>query len=386
MFKLKSSSDPLVPAYVVGVVGAFLQISGGTWDVASHVMKIVETFFTIPHMILYAGVGLSLLASIAGLVITRTVTPNGGPESTLLTGLKVSMVGGVLQLVAAPFDFWWHSTYGFDPHLFTPSHSILITGIILNGVGMAIGTTRLIQASRAGLSLGRFSPGRWLGVLAVVSLSTLWLDLNGLVYLITDVDGLNYTFHLGNSWANQAAPVQFVALGIFLAGVGGLVVLTTKRTLGWTGGVSAVTLLTATVVASANLGFRAWYLTNSADPANVANGNIIASFIPLQLLFVIPIVFFDLALRNSRSERWVALAVTLVAPFASYLDGFYSLTLWTNGIHDPVMALPLTRLMLIAVIAATMLIAGTVAATYQTRFGRILLSNELGFASRLGVK
>ncbi len=386
MFKLKFSSDLLVPAYVVGVVGAFLQISGGTWDVASHVMGIVETFFTTPHLILYAGVGLSLVASITGLVITRTVLRNGGPESTLLTGLKVSLVGGVLQLVAGPFDFWWHSTYGFDPHLFTPSHSILITGIILNGVGMATGTTRLVQASRSGLSVGRFAPGSWLSILAVVSLSTLWLDLNGLVYLITDIGGLSYTFHLGDAWVTQATPVQFVSVGILLAGVGGLVVLTTKRTLGWTGAVSAVALLTAVVVASADLGFRAWYLTNSANPANVANGNIIASFIPLQLLFVSPVVLFDLALRNSRSERWVALAVTLVAPFASYLDGFYSLTLWTNGVHNPVMALPLTRLMLIAVIAAPMLIAGTVAATYQSRFGRILLSDKLGFASRLGVK
>ncbi len=386
MFKLKSSSDLLVPAYVVGVVGAFLQISGGTWDVASHIMGIVETFFTIPHLILYAGVGLSLLAGLTGLVITRTVSRNGGPESTRLTGLKVSLVGGVLQMVAAPFDFWWHSTYGFDPHLFTPSHSLLITGIILNGVGMAIGTTRLVQASRSGLSLGRFAPGRWLSVLAVVSLSTLWLDLNGLVYLITDVGGLNYTFHLGDLWVRQATPVQFVTVGILLAGVGGLVVLTTKRTLGWTGAASAVTLLTAVVVATANLGFRAWYLTNSANPTSVANGNIIASFIPLQLLFVTPVVLFDLALRSPSRERWVVLASTLVAPFASYLDGFYSLILWTNGIQNSVMALPLSRLMLIAVMAAPMLIAGTVAATYQTKFGRILVSNDLGLASRLGVK
>src|SRR2546427_153128 len=219
-------------------------------------MKIVETFFTLPHLILYAGVGLSLLASLAGLVIRPAVSRSDGLQPALFTGLKVSLVGGVLQLVAAPFDFWWHSTYGFDPHLFTPSHSILITGIILSGVGMAIGTTRLAQATRLGLSLGRFSLGRWLSVLAVVSLSTLWLDLNGLVYLITDVDGLNYTFHLGDAWVNQAAPVQFVTVGILLAGIGGLVVLTTKRTLGWTRAVSAVTFLTPIPFASADPGFR----------------------------------------------------------------------------------------------------------------------------------
>ena len=386
MFKLKSSSDMLVLAYVLGVLGAFLQISGGTWDVASHVMKIVETFFTLPHLILYAGVGLSLLASLAGLVIRPAVSRSDGLQPALFTGLKVSLVGGVLQLVAAPFDFWWHSTYGFDPHLFTPSHSILITGIILSGVGMAIGTTRLAQATRLGLFLGRFSLGRWLSVLAVVSLSTLWLDLNGLVYLITDVDGLNYTFHLGDAWVNQAAPVQFVTVGILLAGIGGLVVLTTKRTLGWTGAVSAVTFLTAIVVASADLGFRAWYLANSTDPANVANSSIIASFIPLQLIFVTPIVLFDLAVRSSWSRTRAALAAILIAPFASYLDGFYSLILWTNGIHNPVTSLPFSRLMVIAALAVPMLIAGTVATVYQAQFGNLLASSRLSIRQKLGVK
>ncbi|OLE75663.1 hypothetical protein AUG19_04910 [archaeon 13_1_20CM_2_54_9] len=385
MFKLKFSPNLVTPAHIVGVVGAFLQISGGTWDVASHVMGIVETFFTIPHMILYAGVGLSLLASLTGLALTRTVSLNNKPQSALLTGLKVSLIGGVLQLVAGPFDFWWHSTYGFDPHLFTPSHSLLITGIILSGVGMAIGTTRLVQASRSGLSLGRFASVKLLGLLSVVAFSTLWLDLNGLVYLITDVDGLNYTFHLGDAWVNQAGPVQFVAIGILLAGVGGLVVLTTKRTLGWTGAVSAVTLLTAVVVASANLGFRAWYLTNSANPANVAAGNIIASFIPLQLLFVVPLIIFDLVLRPGR-ERWLTLGSALMALFASYLDGFYSVALWTNGVHNPVMELPLSRLILIAAMAAPMLVAGAVGAGYQARLGKVLVSSELSLSPRLGVK
>ncbi len=196
MFRFRLSCDLLVPTYIVGVVGAFLQISGGIWDVSSHIMGIVETFFTVPHLVLYTGVLLCLAASLTGVLLRRRLASS--VASALFTGLRVSLVGGALQVIAGPFDLWWHSRYGFDPHLFTPSHSLLITGLVLNGVGMGIAATRLVQAGRSGTGLGRFAPGtRWLELLALVGLCGVWLGLNGLVYLVTDVDGLNYTFHPG---------------------------------------------------------------------------------------------------------------------------------------------------------------------------------------------
>lgn len=375
MDKVKFSSNLIIPAYVVGVAGAFLQISGGFWDVSSHIMGIVETFFTIPHLILYAGVVLSLVASLTGLALRRIIPQNNGPKSALFTGLKVSLVGGALQLVAGPFDFWWHSTYGFDPHLFTPSHSILITGIILNGVGMAIAATRLVQASRTGISLGRFATAtKGLELLAIVSLTTLWLALNGLVYLITDVNGLNYTFHFGNTWVQQATTPAFIVAEILLAAVGSLVFLTTKKTLSWRGAISAVTLLGALVVTTANLGFRAWYLTNSANADLVPQGTTIASFIPLYLVFLIPVVAFDFVLGNSQNRTRTIIAATLVAPFASYLDGFYSLGLWTSATA------------LIPILLFPMFAAGTIAALYQTKFVNLFITDKLNLVSQPGMK
>ncbi len=374
MDRVKFSSNLIVPAYIVGVAGAFLQVSGGFWDVSSHIMGIVETFFTIPHLILYTGVVLSLLASITGLALRQIIPQSSRPKSALFTGLKVSLVGGALQLVAGPFDLWWHSTYGFDPHLFPPYHSLLITGLILSGVGMAIAATRLVQASRTGISLGQFTPTKWLELLAIVSLTTLWLDLNGLVYLITDVNGLNYTFHLGNTWVQQATTPAFIVAEILLAGIGSLVFLTTRRTLSCTGAISAVTLLGALVVATANLGFRAWYLTNSANPDKVTQGTTIASFIPLYLLFLAPVILLDFVLGNSQSKTRTILAAALVAPFASYLDGFYSLGLWT----------PAT--LLIPILLFPMFAAGAIAALYQTKFVHLFVSDKLNLVSKPGMK
>src|SRR5881409_147207 len=84
MWRPRISSDLLVPTYMVGVVGAFLQISGGIWDVSSHIIGIVETFFTVPHLVLYAGVLLCLVASLTGVLLRRRLGSSAAPG--LFTG------------------------------------------------------------------------------------------------------------------------------------------------------------------------------------------------------------------------------------------------------------------------------------------------------------
>ena len=369
MFRFRLSYDLLVPTYIVGVVGAFLQISGGIWDVSSHIMGIVETFFTVPHLVLYTGVLLCLVASLTGVVLKRRLASS--VPSGLFTGLRVSLVGGALQVIAGPFDLWWHSTFGFDPHLFTPSHSLLITGLVLNGVGMGIAATRLVQASRAGIDLGRFSPGtRWLELLALVSLCGVWLGLNGLVYLVTDVEGLNYTFHLGQSWVDAAAPVSFVIMGLLLAGVASLLFIVTKRSFPWNGAVSIVAVMLAVVVGTANLGFRAWYQAG-VDPSEGAR---IAAFIPVYLSFLVPVVLLDFVSGRELDRVRVVLFATLVAPFASYLDGFYSLILWVS------------RPYLVPLLLVPMLAAGAIAALFRTKFVNLFRYSGPRLTVRPGMK
>src|SRR5438445_13444331 len=115
-----NSRGLVVPTFAVGVAGAFLQIAGANWDVSSHVLGIVDTFFTPPHLVLYVGILLALVAGILGVLIIR---PRGEDEQLGL-GFRVSLAGSTIQLVAAPLDFWWHSAFGFDPFLFTPTHSM----------------------------------------------------------------------------------------------------------------------------------------------------------------------------------------------------------------------------------------------------------------------
>ncbi len=39
----------ILPLYLVGVSGAFLQVAGAQWDVSAHIPGIVEIFFTPAH-------------------------------------------------------------------------------------------------------------------------------------------------------------------------------------------------------------------------------------------------------------------------------------------------------------------------------------------------
>ncbi len=354
--------DLLVPAYALGVFGALLQITGGVWDVSAHILGLVETFFTPSHLVLYAGIALVLLAVVVGVYVRFRGLARGPTDRFLLTGLLIALVGGGLQVAAGPFDSWWHATYGFDAFLFTPPHSLLVVGIALTGIGMGVGAVRLLQAHRAGVDLGAFRISRrGLHVLAVMGLTTLWLGLNGLVYLLTDTGGIAYTFGFGEPFLAQAGLPAFILGTSFLGLTGTLVFLSAKRILGWRGGATVVALLGAVIIATLSLGFRA-----ANDPAN---GGAIAAFIPLYLAFLLPVALFDVLVRDLRSWRVTLLAGVLLAPFASFLDGFYSVGLWTEGPQFiPFLLVPI-------------LLMGLVAGLTQLRFSESLLSREMASAA-----
>lgn len=350
--------DLLIPAYTLGVVGALLQLTGGIWDVSWHILDMVETFFTPPHTVVYTGVALVAVAALVGLYVRFRGFAPGAPDRFLLTGLLLALVGGGLQIVAGPIDFWWHDNFGFDPVLFSPPHALLIVGGAVTGIGMGMGAVRLLQGHRNGLDLGAFPyPPRGLHLLAVGGLTALWLGLNDLVYLAADVGGIAYTFGLGDAFVEQATPPAVVLATALFALTGTLVFLSAKRIFGWKGAATSVALLGAAIMATANLAFRA-----VNDPTG---GAAIASFIPLYLAFVTPIAAFDFLVRDLGGRAKALLAAVLLAPFASFLDGFYSLGLWVGAPEFvPQLVVPL-------------LLAGLVAGLTQLRFTDSLVSRKL---------
>ncbi len=220
---------------------------------------------------------------------------------------------------------------------------------------MASGSARLLEAHRAHVELGRGASPGVLRSFVVVGLATLWMGLNAVVYLLTDADGMAYTFGLGPGFVQEFGTFAFLAAPLALAVTGTLVFFGAKRALGRTGAVTAVALLYAGTMVLANIGFRAAML------GSTESGLLMASFIPVYLAFVAPVLVFDLAVKDSRAGRRTLLGSALIGPFASYLDSWYSAILWVEA-----------REWFLLLIVPTIL-AGFVAGLLRARFENALL-------------
>jgi len=326
----------LTPLYGLGVVGAFLQVAGANWDVSSHVLGIVDSFFTPSHLVLYLGILFVLIAGLSGVWLARRSDAKSRP---LFTGFRVAFAGSLIQLVAGPLDLWWHSVYGFDPFLFTPTHSMLIVGLALGGVGMAVGTLRLLQNNNNNRT-------RLLRSLGALILGTLWLDVNFVVLWLVNAQGIAYTFRVCAPQVVFDRSCAFVGAyetaaylpALFLDALGGTaVILLVTRTMGRRGALTSVAALVVAVNATANLGFSAYMLLYVGVPGSFylagltkATGAEMASIIPPYLAILIPVLLFDVL---ARKEGRRALVASLVAgPLSVFLDGRFSIF---SGLWSP---------------------------------------------------
>ena len=122
---------------------------GGYWDISWHRSIGRDTFWSAPHMAIYAC---GILAGIAsGYLILTTTFGRGGPLQDVSVGIWglrgplgafISAWGGVAMLTSAPFDNWWHNAYGLDVKIISPPHMVLAAGFF----GIEIGTVMLLLA------------------------------------------------------------------------------------------------------------------------------------------------------------------------------------------------------------------------------------------------
>ena len=134
-------------------LGTTISLLGLSWDIQWHVEVGPDTFFTLSHLALYSG---SAVAGIASLVMVLLSTAAqragrpfgrevGGPPVRVFGGLftaplgyLVSGVGAASFLIYGLLDLWWHSIYGFDAVLDTPSHVALFLAILITMIGVVV--------------------------------------------------------------------------------------------------------------------------------------------------------------------------------------------------------------------------------------------------------
>ena len=152
---MKLTPKIVLVVLIISLFGSVLEIWGGSWDITSHAIGAPESFFTPPHAVLYSGVGISLIAAIIALgIISKDKEIR---HESFSFGLKLIIIGSMIQIVAGPSDYLWHELFGTDG-LLSPTHLTLITGILIQSVGIIVGLTRLIphnfKAVKPALTVG----------------------------------------------------------------------------------------------------------------------------------------------------------------------------------------------------------------------------------------
>jgi hypothetical protein len=139
-----------VPWYLwVSALAVTSAYTGGYWDISWHRSIGRDSFWSAPHIAIYACGVLAGISS-AYLIFATTFGRDASLRdvSVRIWGLRgplgafISAWGGVAMLVSAPFDDWWHNAYGLDVKIISPPHMVLAAGFF----GIELGTVMLLLA------------------------------------------------------------------------------------------------------------------------------------------------------------------------------------------------------------------------------------------------
>lgn len=141
------------PGVAAILTGTMLSLFGMSWDIQWHEDVGPDTFFTLPHLFIYAGSALAGIASLVMVLRVTAATKAGRHVDTTAGGTAVGVFGKtfaapvgylVTGTAAAVFLFsglWdqiWHSTYGFDATIASPPHVALLVSVAFTMMGVVI--------------------------------------------------------------------------------------------------------------------------------------------------------------------------------------------------------------------------------------------------------
>lgn len=128
-------------AAALAVAGCWVTLGGGAWDASSHALSEPESFWTVQHLAVYAGVALSASAALAA----------GAAPRAFRRGAVLVAAGAILQVAAGAADSVSHELFGIDG-LVSPSHQPLEAGLVVSSAGALVlsrGATRALAVPAA---------------------------------------------------------------------------------------------------------------------------------------------------------------------------------------------------------------------------------------------
>ena len=141
-----------IPTYIYAVVfSSFCVVMGLLWDIMWHMSIGRDGLFAPPHVVIYIGaVVAGLFSAYRILNLTFRKNHSGRAEAVPFWGVFYGPLGAMFcvwgalaMLTSAPFDDWWHNTYGLDVQILTPPHTILAIGIMTVQLGAIVGVLPL---------------------------------------------------------------------------------------------------------------------------------------------------------------------------------------------------------------------------------------------------
>jgi len=133
----------VVPWFVWSAALAVTSTTFGLyWDISWHTGIGRDTFWTPAHLAIQFGAVLTGL-SCGYLILHTTFLEDASNRATSVgvlgfrgpLGAFIASWGGFCMLTSAPFDNWWHDSFGLDIKILSPPHVVLILGIFVMGLG-----------------------------------------------------------------------------------------------------------------------------------------------------------------------------------------------------------------------------------------------------------
>lgn len=148
-----------LPFYIYAVVFASFSITIGLiWDISWHTSIGRDGLFSPPHLATYIGAVTSGLFSgyyvlrltFAGSSLERGQSINFWKVFYGSLGALFCIWGAFTMITSAPFDDWWHNTFGLDVAILSPPHTVLLLGMITIQFGAMVSVMALQNRQAVG--------------------------------------------------------------------------------------------------------------------------------------------------------------------------------------------------------------------------------------------
>ena len=224
--------------FLIGCVlvssGILLAESGGSWDITNHLLNKPETFFSLPHIVLYSGISLGLVGASIMFLTWRSYslyisTLKEEKNFKLNLSIKLVISSIFMLILSGPLDFSWHSAFGLDG-LLSPPHFTLTIGMLAGSIGSLIGiisyiivNNSLSQEKIQNINIDTFKKHKRIPItvyiaLTIVGILPIWMSSSGLIYMFSlpFSDTEYYNFNLDPVIAAIISTISFPFLVSFI--------------------------------------------------------------------------------------------------------------------------------------------------------------------------